>query len=72
MIPREKTSTLELPSFSRWISGAIYNGVPLVEIFSSVSTLAMGLARPKSAILKFPLWIRIFSGLISRWMIDFS
>lgn len=47
----------------------MYNGVPTNE-FIMVSRLAsIYLAKPKSVILNWLSWTRIFAGLMSLWMI---
>ena len=70
--PNEKRSIFELPSLCSGISGAMYIGVPLTEKLNSTSGSLTTFDKPKSAILKLPLCINIFSGLISRWIIEFS
>jgi len=66
MIPNAHISfLLEYPLFYKHC-GLMYNGVPTREFLSKASVeLAASFAKPKSPILKTPLWMKIFAGLRS-------
>lgn len=46
----------------------MYNGVPNALYSNYSSKFCSTFANPKSAILKVPLFIRMFSGLMSLWI----